>query len=77
MEIKLYKSATCPQCKVAKTKLDKKGIVYSENYIEDMDTAALAEAGVKSIPTLVVDGEVIAPLKKICNWIEEQEVTNG
>ena len=33
MNITLYKSATCPQCKVAKIKLDQKGLSYVEKYI--------------------------------------------
>ena len=77
MNIILYKSATCPQCRVAKMKLDKKGLPYTEIYTEDMDTAALAEAGIKGIPTLVVDGEKISNLRAIGNWIDAQEVNNG
>lgn len=77
MNIILYKSATCPQCRVAKMKLDKKGLPYTEIYTEDMDAAALAEAGIKGIPTLVVDGEKISNLRAIGNWIDAQEVSNG
>lgn len=77
MNIVLYKSATCPQCKVAKMKLDKKGLPYTEVYIENLSSAELEEAGVKGIPTLFVDGEKITNISTISKWIDAQEVTNG
>lgn len=78
MNITLYKSATCPQCKVAKAKLDKKGLPYTEIYIEDKTPDELAAAGVKGIPTLFVDGEKISSeVRTICKWIDSQEVVNG
>lgn len=77
MNIILYKSATCPQCRVVKMKLDKKGLPYTEVYTENMDAAALAEAGVKGIPTLIVDGEKMSNLRAITNWIGAQEDANG
>ena len=77
MTIDLYKSSTCPQCRVVKMKLDKKGIVYNEHYIEDMDAAALDAAGVKGIPTLVIDGEKMTDVGTINRWINAQEAQNG
>ena len=77
MNIVLYKSTTCPQCRVAKMKLDKKGLPYTEIYTDTLDAAALAEAGVKGIPTLIVDGEKLTSLRAISNWIDAQEVNNG
>lgn len=77
MNITLYKSATCPQCKIAKMKLDKKGIQYEEIYVENMSAADLEAAGVKGIPTLIVDGTKIANIRDISQWINAQEVTNG
>ena len=77
MSITLYKSATCPQCKVAKMKLDKKGLTYEEVYVENMDAAALAECGIMSIPTLVVNGEKITSVRAIASWIDAQEASNG
>lgn len=77
MNVTLYKSATCPQCKIAKMKLDKKGIPYTEIYVEELDSAALDAAGVKGIPTLIVDDTKITSIRDISQWINAQEVTNG
>lgn len=77
MNIVLYKSSTCPQCKVAKAKLDNKGLQYKEVYIDNMSPAELAAANVKSIPTLFVDGEKITEIRTICKWIDAQEAANG
>ena len=81
MNIVLYKSATCPQCKVAKVKLDQKGISYTEMYVEDMSATLLEDAGIKSIPTLVIEDELsttkLTTLRDISNWINILEVNNG
>ena len=77
MNVTLYKSATCPQCKIAKMKLDKKGIPYTEIYVEELDAAALDAAGVKGIPTLIVDGTKVTSIRDISQWINAQEVSNG
>lgn len=77
MNIVLYKSSTCPQCKVAKAKLDKKGLQYKEVYIDNMNPAELAAANVKSIPTLFVNDEKITEIRTICKWIDAQEAVNG
>ena len=77
MNIVLYKSTTCPQCKVVKMKLDKKGLPYTEKLIDDMTPAELAAANIKSIPTIFVDGEKMTNIREISNWINAQEVTNG
>ena len=70
MNVILYKSATCPQCKVAKMKLEKKGIPFTE--VMDMET--ITARGVEGIPTLEVDGELIYPMSAVNKWINEQEV---
>ena len=77
MNIVLYKSSTCPQCKVAKAKLDKKGLQYKEVYIDNMSPAELAAANVKSIPTLFVNDKKITEIRTICKWIDAQEAVNG
>lgn len=69
MEVILYKSATCPQCKVAKMKLEKKGIPF----IEVMDMETIIARGVQGIPTLEVDGKLIYPMSAVNKWINEQE----
>ena len=77
MNIVLYKSSTCPQCKVAKAKLDKKGLQYKEVYIDNMSPAELAAANVKSIPTLFINDKKITEIRTICKWIDAQETANG
>jgi glutaredoxin len=73
MNIILYKSLVCPQCKVIQAKLDKKGISYEMEFDIDKMTAK----GIKSIPTLEVDGERITGITNINNWIKVQEDNNG
>ena len=69
MNIILYKSATCPQCKVVKMKLEKKGIPFTE----EMDISVMESRGVRGIPTLEIDGELITSLRDINNWVNAQE----
>lgn len=73
MNIILYKSLTCPQCKVIQAKLDKKGIAYE--MITDVDV--MTARGIKGIPTLEVDGERITKLTDINKWVNAQEAVNG
>ena len=77
MNIVLYKSTTCPQCKVVKMKLDMKGLPYTEKLIDDMTPAELAEADVRGIPTMFVDGEKMTNQRLMCKWIDAQEANNG
>ena len=77
MNIVLYKSTTCPQCKVVKMKLDKKGLAYTEKLVDDMTPAELSAADVKSIPTIFVDGVKMINQREICKWIDAQEENNG
>jgi ribonucleoside-triphosphate reductase len=69
----LFTTATCPNCKIAKSLLDKAGVVYEAllaNEHADMATAF----GIKTAPTLVVvkNGEVhkcagVSDIKKMLN----------
>lgn len=77
MNIILYKSVTCPQCKVVKMKLDKKGLQYEERLIDNMTTDELSAAGVKGIPTLFVNDVKMTNQREMCKWIDSQEVLNG
>lgn len=74
MNIILYKSTTCPQCKVVKMKLDRKGLPYTEKLTDNMTPAELAEADIKGIPTMFVDGEKMTNLREMTKWIDSQEV---
>ena len=77
MNIVLYKSTTCPQCKVVKMKLDKKGLAYTEMLTDNMTPAELAAADIKGIPTMFVDGEKMSNLREMTKWIDAQEANNG
>lgn len=76
MNIVLYKSTTCPQCKVVKMKLDRKGLAYEERLTDNMTPAELSEAGIKGIPTMFIDGEKMSNLREMTKWIDAQEVNN-
>ena len=77
MNIIFYKSTTCPQCKVVKMKLDRKGLQYEERLVDNMTVEELTAADVKGIPTLFVDGEKMTNQRDMCKWIDAQEVANG
>ena len=77
MNIVLYKSTTCPQCKVVKMKLDRKGLPYEERLTDNMTPTELTAAGIKGIPTMFVDGEKMTNLREMTKWIDAQEATNG
>lgn len=55
MKITLYSSKTCPMCKGLKMKLNQKGIEY-ENC---EDTDLILSKGIKHIPALEVDGQIL------------------
>jgi hypothetical protein len=55
-------------------KLDRKGLAYEERLIDNMTPAELAEADVKGIPTMFVDGEKMTNQRLMCKWIDSQEV---
>ena len=77
MNIVLYKSTTCPQCKVVKMKLDKKGLPYIEKLVDNMTPAELSAADIKGIPTMLVDGVKMTNQREMCKWIDAQEANNG
>lgn len=66
-KVTLYKTPTCPRCKVLMIKLDKAGIQY--DVVEDMST--MAERGIKQAPILEVNGELL-DLTAANNWINGQ-----
>lgn len=66
LNVTLY-STNCPKCKVLKTKLNQKGIVYEE--INDTDI--MNKKGFKFVPKLDVDG-IIYDFKEAVEWIGGQ-----
>lgn len=52
MTIKVYSQPSCPQCRMVKTLLDKKGLEYQ--VCEDIEE--MKDKGIMHTPTLEVDG---------------------
>lgn len=74
MNVILYKSNTCPNCRMVKMKLEKKGIPFTE----ELDMDLMANLGIKGIPTLEVDGQRMTNIGDINRWLNAQEDrTNG
>ena len=60
-------STRCPKCRILEKKLAQKGIEYTEvNDIQQM-----LDIGLKSVPWLEVDGEMM-DFNKANQWINEQ-----
>lgn len=51
----IYKTEQCPKCHVLKTKLEEKGIEYTEN----TDIKEMKKLGIMSVPQLLKDGELL------------------
>ena len=74
MNIILYKSETCPQCKILKKKMEQKGIAFTE----ETNVQIMNEKGITTIPQLEVDGVRYTSVKAASDWINAQEGnTNG
>lgn len=66
MDIMLY-STHCPQCEILEEKLQVKNIKYTEVN----DVALMLNKGIKNVPVLEVNGEMMDFLKA-CEWIKKQ-----
>ncbi|MEE3491278.1 MAG: glutaredoxin domain-containing protein [Methanobrevibacter sp.] len=64
-QIILYKTPTCPKCKVLKKKLEDKGIEFTEN--EDIDE--MLSMGIMNAPTLSVNGELLDFMSAL-DWVK-------
>jgi glutaredoxin len=66
MNVQVYATSWCRDCRQAKQFLDSHGIVYTEIDV-DRDAAASAEVlrhvGKRAVPQLVIDGEWFQPYK--------------
>jgi glutaredoxin len=66
MNVQVYATAWCPDCRAAKRFLDDHGVIYTEIDV-DSDAAASAEVlrrvGKRAVPQLVIDGEWFQPYK--------------
>ena len=66
MNVQLYATSWCPDCRRARQFLDAHGIAYTEIDV-DADPAAsdevLRRVGKRAVPQLVIDGEWFQPYK--------------
>jgi glutaredoxin len=66
MNVQVYTTSWCRDCRAAKQFLDEHGVVYTEVNV-DVDPAASAEVlsrvGKRAVPQLVIDGEWFQPYK--------------
>lgn len=69
MNIVLYRTATCPKCKVLEAKLKQKNIPFTEC----LDAAIMTQMGLTSVPYLQVDGGDPMPMAAANKWINQQE----
>ncbi|MBQ4136711.1 MAG: glutaredoxin family protein, partial [Clostridia bacterium] len=73
-KILLFATKTCPNCKVAKSYLDKAGVPYTTVYADE-DTATTEKYEVRQAPTLVLvqgdNAEKIVNLSNIKKFTEE------
>ncbi|MGA3130247.1 MAG: glutaredoxin family protein [Terracidiphilus sp.] len=66
MNVQLYGTSWCPDCRRAKQFLEAHGIAYSEIDVDANPAASaevLAHVGKRAVPQLVIDGEWFQPYK--------------
>ncbi len=66
MELIVYSSSWCPDCRIAKRFLDKHNVQYKEIDIEETPGAAqeiVARTGKHAIPQFVIDGTWVQPYR--------------
>lgn len=66
MDVMLY-STHCPQCEILEEKLQTKNIPYTEVN----DVTLMLNKGIKNVPVLEVNGEMMDFLKA-CEWVKKQ-----
>lgn len=66
MEVVIYSSSWCPDCRIAKRFLAKHNVAYKEIDIEETPGAAqevIVQTGKRSIPQFVIDGVWVQPYR--------------
>ena len=66
MDLTVYSSRWCPDCRTAKRFLDKHNIPYTDVDIETTPGAAdevIRHAGKRAIPQFVIDGQWVQPYR--------------
>ena len=75
MDVRVYTSTWCRDCRSAKQFLDSHGISYTEINV-DLDPAASAmviqKVGKRAVPQLVIDGEWFQPYKPGCGLLYDE-----
>ena len=75
MELLVYSTPWCPDCRVAKRFLDKHGIPYKEVNIEVTPGAAeevIRQTGKRAIPQFVLNGEWVQPYRSGEGFLYEE-----
>ncbi|HEX6881677.1 MAG TPA: glutaredoxin family protein [Terriglobales bacterium] len=75
MELTVYTSAWCPDCRVAKRFLQKHNIPYTEIDIESVPGAAeevIRRTGKRAIPQFVIDGTWVQPYRPGKGFLYEE-----
>ena len=75
MEIVVYSSVWCPDCRVAKRFLQQHGVSFKEIDIENTPGAAeevVARTGKRAIPQFVIDGEWVQPYRQGEGFLYEE-----
>ena len=66
MNVLVYATVWCPDCRAAKRFLDAHGIAYTEIDVDASPSASaevISHAGKRAVPQLVIDGEWFQPYK--------------
>jgi mycoredoxin len=75
MELLVYTSPWCPDCRIAKRFLDQHQISYKEIDIESTPGAAeevIRQTGKRAIPQFVIDGKWIQPYRPGQGFLYEE-----
>ena len=75
MELLVYSSAWCPDCRTAKRFLEKHGIPYTEINIQTTPEAAdevIRKTGKRAIPQFVIDGTWVQPYRPGKGFLYEE-----
>jgi glutaredoxin len=78
MEIKVYSTPTCPDCREAKRFLDQHKLAYTDINIETTPGAAdevVKQTGKRAVPQFVIDGEWVQPYSPTEGFLYEEMAT--
>ena len=67
--VKIYTTATCPKCRILKTKMSEKNVEYVEETSLDVMTAL----NITSVPQLQIDDGPLMDFVAANNWVNSLE----